>query len=152
MTVARMLPSIVISNMMIRFGHQATIGMLPVGSGHASSVMRVSHVASEQTNDPADGGNPIHRRGLVAVTELVLLDRLGRDDDDLAFRQSGGEQTVEGALHIARIGVEAVHRFHGLAAHKACSRSSSSTFKRNGCSPTLSSHTEIIGTSFAKSV
>src|SRR5438309_1940510 len=40
-----MAPSIVISNMTIRFGHQATIGILPVGSGQASCVIRVSHVA-----------------------------------------------------------------------------------------------------------
>ena len=33
-TVARIAPSIVISNMMIRFGHHATIGMPPVFSGH----------------------------------------------------------------------------------------------------------------------
>ena len=45
-------PSIVSSNMMIRFGHQATMGMLPVAMGHASCVIRVSHVASASPTMP----------------------------------------------------------------------------------------------------
>ena len=51
-TVARMPPSIVISNMMIRLGHQATIGMLPVTSGHARSVMVVSQIATSRPMKP----------------------------------------------------------------------------------------------------
>ena len=52
---------IVISNMMIRFGHHATIGMFPVRSGHASSVMRVSQVENARpTMPPANAIHPIH--------------------------------------------------------------------------------------------
>ena len=38
--------------MMMIFGHHATIGMLPVLSGHATSVMRVSHAADASPMNP----------------------------------------------------------------------------------------------------
>jgi hypothetical protein len=47
-----MAPSIVISNMTMMLGHHVTNGMLPVGSGQASSVMRVSHVAASRPMSP----------------------------------------------------------------------------------------------------
>src|ERR1700730_10418242 len=52
MTVARMAPSIVISNMMIMLGHHETIGMLPVVIGHDVSVIVVSQVAAARPANP----------------------------------------------------------------------------------------------------
>src|SRR2546425_7095175 len=61
MTATRMPPSIVSSNMMIRFVHHATIGMLPVGSGHARWVMRASHTATASpVTPPATAIQNIH--------------------------------------------------------------------------------------------
>ena len=62
-TVVRIAPSIVSSNMMTRFGHQATIGMPPSSSGHARSVPTVRSTPTDQADDAADGGEPEERCG-----------------------------------------------------------------------------------------
>ena len=80
MTVARIAPSIVSSKMTIRFGHHATIGMLPVGIGQAS----LGHARSatwRTAGRPVPPAQAMYHRSAVArsdVAELVLLHRLRR--------------------------------------------------------------------------
>ena len=121
-TVARMPNSIVISNMMIRFGHHETIGMLPVFSGQASSVMRVSQVAKSETHEAAGAGDVPHPGGLVDLEELLLFDRLAADHRDGVSRQTRGAQTVHGALRRVTVGIEGVDGAHACVLPSACSR------------------------------
>src|SRR6266849_1894972 len=61
MTVARIAPSIVSSNMMIMLGHHDTIGMLPVEIGHDVSVIVVSQAPpASPANPPALAMYQIH--------------------------------------------------------------------------------------------
>ncbi len=101
-TVARIAPSMVISKTTIRFGHQATIGMLPVCSGQASSVMRVSQRGSRQADEAAEARDVPQPGGAVAVREGLSLERLTGHDDDIVLRNPGGMQPVHRALR--RIG------------------------------------------------
>src|SRR5439155_21029880 len=105
----------------------------------------------EQTDEAADAGDRVHPRRFVALAELGFLDRLGRHDGDVALGDAGGAQAVDGPLRRIRIGVQRVDRFHGFVFHNGTSSAWCTTVAGNGCSPTLSSQTEMIGTSFEKS-
>src|SRR5262245_10463602 len=131
----------------------------PRDDGHVAGRQRPGqfrHPRQPRRDDQADasagGGNPEHPRRLVPVPELVLLERLGRDDHDLRFRQTGRAQAVNSALDVVRFGEETVERLHGFALATAGSGTSGTGCPGAACSPTLSSHTEMMGTSFANSV
>ena len=96
-TVARIAPSIVNSKITIRFGHQATIGMLPVGSGQASSVMRVSHVANAR---------PTARLAFSCTGLVCSLDASGSSDPDgaiAAYRWDFGDGTFSTSPNATKV-------------------------------------------------
>ena len=138
--------------MMTRLGHHATIGMPPVTSGHARSVPLVSSTADDEADDAAHAREPEQDQRMVAVAELERLERLGGDDGDVRFGHAGALQAGERALRRVRLVVEAVRRGHGWVLHSVAASSGVSCGSvSSGCSPTLSSQIEMIGTNFEKS-
>src|SRR5437762_1042762 len=104
-----------------------------------------------QADDRAAERDPSHPRRVIVRRELVLLERLGRDDGDPRVADAGRAQAVDGALRRFRRGEQSVHRAHGRTSPMACS-ACCSCGSRTACSPTFSSQTEMMGTNFANSV
>ena len=96
------------------------------------------------------------------IGKFVAIVGLAGDDDDLPRVEvqfgGGGAQGVDGALRGGRIGVESVEGFHSATSvdNGTNPNCSLSTVPGAGtppwcCSPTLSSHMEMIGTNFVNS-
>ena len=157
-TVVRIADSIVISKMMTRYGHHATIGMPPTLIGQAREVPVTSSTEAMNPHEAPDGRQAEQQERVIALAELERLERLGRDHGDLLFRHAGPPERRERALRGRRFGVEAVDG-GGARGHQGCvlqsvaaSSGVSWGWVSSGCSPTLSSQIEMIGTNFEKSV